>query len=318
MVPIYTAVMRLYLLHAVLLVALAGNAAAQTGRVTGVVKDDHGDPVKSATIIAERPDASPSSFTASTDEKGRFGMIGLRSGVWQLRVSAPGYASDGGDLNVRTMPGVTPPVAFTLQKFVVPPSVLGSTAPKDLQAALAGADALYNNQRWDEAIVAYKAILERSPSLSVINLQIAAAYRSKKEFDSAIAVYNQLLKVDPENGKAKVGIAMTNLEKGDLDTAERTLETAAQSPGATREVFYDLGEVKLARSQTDEAIKAYERAAAVDPTWGKPPFALGRMALSKGDTVAARKYFLIVMDVDPISPEGAQATTMLRQLDQPR
>jgi Flp pilus assembly protein TadD len=310
--------MRVYLLVAVLVAALAGNAAAQAGRVTGVIKDDHGDPVKGATIVAENPDASPTSFTASSDEKGRFAIIGLRSGVWQLRASSPGYASDGGELNVRTMPTVTAPVTLTLQKLIVPPSALGSTAPKDLQAALASADLLYNNQRWDEAIVAYGAILERSPSLSVINLQIAAAYRNQKAFDSAITAYNQLLKVDPDNGKAKVGIAMTNLEKGDLDMAERTLETAAQTPSATREVFYDLGEVKLARSLSDDAVKAYERAAQIDPTWGKPPFALGRMALTKGDTAAARKYFQTVIDIDPVSPEGAQATTMLRQLDQLR
>ena len=310
--------MRSYLLAAVLLLAAAGDAGAQAGRVTGIVKDDHGDPVKGATVIAENPDASPTSFTASTDEKGRFGIIGLRSGVWSMRASAPGYSSDSGELNVRSMPAVTAPVSFTLQKFVVPPSALGTTAAKDLQSALANADALYNNQRWDEAIVAYSAILEKSPSLSVINLQIAAAYRNKKAFDSAITAYNQLLKVDPTNGKAKVGIAMTNLEKGDLEMAERTLEVAAQAPGATREVFYDLGEVKLARSQADEAIKAYERAAQVDPTWGKPPFALGRIAMNKGDTLTARKYFQTVMDIDPVSPEGAQATTMIRQLDQLR
>lgn len=310
--------MRSCLLAAVLLVALAGNATAQSGRVAGVVKDDHGDPIKGATIIAENPDASPSSFTATSDEKGRFAIIGLRRGVWTMRASAPGHWSDSGELNVRTMPAITPPVTFTLQELVVPPSALGTTAPKDLQAALAGADALYNNQQWDEAIAAYSAILRKSPSLSVINLQIAAAYRNKKAYDSAIAAYNALLRTDPHNDKATVGIAMTNLEKGDLDMAERTLETAAQSPGATREVFYDLGEVKLARSLADEAVKAYERAAQVDPTWGKPPFALGRIALNKGNAITARKYFQTVVDIDPVSPEGAQAATLLRQLDQLR
>jgi len=61
--------------------ALAGNAAAQGGgRVTGVVKDDHGGPIKGATIIAENPDASPSIFTANADAKGRFAIIGLKSG----------------------------------------------------------------------------------------------------------------------------------------------------------------------------------------------------------------------------------------------
>jgi tetratricopeptide (TPR) repeat protein len=310
--------MRAFLVAAVLTTAFAAHVAAQTGRIAGVVKDDHGDPVKGATIVAENPDASPSSFTASTDEKGRFGIIGLRTGVWQMRASAPGYASDGGELNVRSAPTAPPLVTLTLQKLIVAPSAVGSTAPRDLQSALAGADALYNTQQWDEAIAAYGAILQKSPSLSVINLQIAAAYRNKKSFDNAIAAYNALLKSDPTNSKAKVGIAMTNLEKGDLETAERMLEAAAQAPGATREVFYDLGEVKLARSRNDEAVKAYERAAQVDPTWGKPAFALGRIALNNGDAGSARKYFQMVMDIDPVSPEAAQATTMLRQLDQSR
>jgi Flp pilus assembly protein TadD len=310
--------MRAPFIAACLLLALAGDAAAQAGRVTGTVKDERGDPIRGATIIAENLDASPSSFTASTDDKGRFAIIGLRSGLWTFRSGSPGYTTEGGEVNVRTLPGVTPPLTFRLTKLATPTSALGSTSPRDLQASLASADTLYNNQQWDEAIEAYKQILERSPSLSVINLQIAAAYRNKRAFDDAIKAYNELLKIDPSSDKAKVGIAMASLEKGDLDMAERTLEVAAQAPGATREVFYDLGEIKLARAQAAQAVQAYERAAEVDPTWGKPPLALGRIAMDKGDAAAARKYFQIVTDVDPVSPEAAQATTMLRQLEQAR
>jgi Flp pilus assembly protein TadD len=310
--------MRAPFIAAGLLIALAGDVAAQAGRVTGTVKDEQGDPIRGATIIAENLDASPSSFTASSDDKGRFAIIGLRSGIWSFRSGAPGYSTDGGDVNVRTMPNVTPALNFRLQKLATPPSALGSLSPRDLQASLASADLLYNNQQWDEAITEYKEILERSPSLNVINLQIAAAYRNKRDYDSAIKAYNDLLKIDPSSDKAKVGIAMASLEKGDLDMAERTLEVAAQAPGATREVFYDLGEIKLARSQAAQAVQAYERAAQVDPTWGKPPLALGRIAMDKGDAAAARKYFQIVTDVDPVSPEAAQAMTMLRQLEQAR
>jgi uncharacterized GH25 family protein len=54
------------------------------------VKDDRGVPIKGATIIAENPDASPASFTVSSDEKGRFAIIGLRSGLWSFRAGAPG------------------------------------------------------------------------------------------------------------------------------------------------------------------------------------------------------------------------------------
>jgi tetratricopeptide (TPR) repeat protein len=307
--------MRAYLVAGAMLLAVAGDAAAQ-GRVIGVVRDERGNPIKGATIIAENADASPNSFTSSSDERGRFALIGLKSGVWSFRAGAPGYAADGGDLNVRA--GQNTPLAFTLQKLLMPPSALGSLSPKDLQEALARADELYDKQQWDAAISEYRDILERSPSLSVIHLQIAAAYRSKKAFDNAIAAYNELLKTDPANDKAKVGIAMTSLEKGDVETAERTLENAAQAPGATREVFYDLGEVKRARSLPDEAAKAYTKAAEADPTWGKPQLALGRIAMDKGDAATARKHFQMVTEVDPVSPEAAQATTMLRQLDQGR
>src|SRR6185436_19007266 len=123
-----------------------------------------------------------------------------------------------------------------------PTSALGSTAAKDLQADLQNADTLYNAQQYDESIAAYRAIMAKAPALSVINLQIAAAYRNKKEYDNAIAAYNDLLKVDPNNDKAIVGLGMTNLEKGDLKAAEDTLTKAAANPKATREVFYNLGE----------------------------------------------------------------------------
>src|SRR5438552_16727597 len=52
------------------LLGMAGGAAAQTGRVGGVVKDDSGQPIKGATVLAENPSASPRSFTATTDDKG--------------------------------------------------------------------------------------------------------------------------------------------------------------------------------------------------------------------------------------------------------
>jgi tetratricopeptide (TPR) repeat protein len=296
--------------------ATCGTAFAQTGRIAGTVKDEGGEPIKGATVTAENPEASPPSFTATTDDKGRFGMIGLRTGrgSWSFIARAPGYSPQASEMNVRTQPANNPPLAFALVKIIAPPSILGPIAAKDLQADLAAADALYNAQRWDEAIAAYRTILAKAPSLSVINLQIAGAYRNKRDFDSAIGSYNDLLKTNPNNDKAKVGIAMANLEKGDLSAAEKTLEVAAESPGATREVLYNLAEMKMARSNPEEAAKHYERASEIDPTWGKPMLALGRIALNRGETDRAIKYFERVLEVDPMSPEAAQARTSIEQL----
>ena len=77
---------------AALVVVLLGAlpAMAQTGRIGGLVRDDKGQPLKGATVVAENPSASPPSFSATTDDKGRFSIIGLRAGNWKLTASAPG------------------------------------------------------------------------------------------------------------------------------------------------------------------------------------------------------------------------------------
>jgi uncharacterized GH25 family protein len=83
-------------LAAIFVAALASGAFAQTGRVGGIVKDEGGQPLKGATITAENPNASPSSFTATTDDKGRFSIIGLKTGSWTFSAQAPGFAPETG------------------------------------------------------------------------------------------------------------------------------------------------------------------------------------------------------------------------------
>ena len=72
--------LQLRLLTAVaLLFGLIATAAAQ-GRAMGTVKDTSGKAIKGAIVKATNPDASPSQFASATDDKGRWAMIGLRSG----------------------------------------------------------------------------------------------------------------------------------------------------------------------------------------------------------------------------------------------
>jgi len=307
--------MRKTIMTAVFVLAFAAISAAQVGRVGGTVKDDTGNPIKGASVMAENPNSSPNSLTATTDDKGRFSIIGLKTGAWTFTAQAPGFEPMSGRLDVKTVGAPNPPLEFKLKKgSASATSALGNLAAKDLQAELASADNLYNAQRWDDAIAAYRAIMAKAPALSVINLQIAAAYRNKKDYDAAIAAYNELLKVDPNNDKAKIGIGMTNLEKGDLAAADQAVGAVAQTPGASRDAFYDLGDIKLALSQTDAAVNAYQRAAEADKTWGKPVLALGRIAMTKGDLAGASKFFQTVITVDPASPEAEQAKTLLAQI----
>jgi tetratricopeptide (TPR) repeat protein len=292
---------------------LSGNAWAQIGRVGGVVKDEGGQSLKGATITAENSNIGQS-FTATTDDKGRFTMIGLRAGLWRFIAQAPGFTPEGGSMPVR-MGAPNPPISFVLKKGGVANfGPLGGITAKDLQTDLAAADAAFDQGRWDEAIEAYRNVMSKSAALSVINLQIAAAYQNKKDYPAALASYQALLKLDPDNQKAHLGIAATNVQRGDEKAAEEALQQAARAPSAGREVFFTLGERKFAQNDTDEAALWYRKAADVDPFWGKPIYKLGLCAMKSGDKAGAASLMAQVILVDPVSPEATLAKSSLESL----
>ena len=308
----------LKILTSVLIAALilsAVPALAQTGRIGGTVKDQAGQPIKGATILAENPQASPSSFTATTDDKGRYSIIGLRSGQWKITASAPGFQASSGSLGVKTIGTPMPPVDFTLAPGATGPvGALAGVNTKELQGELGKADELMAAQKFDEAIAAYNAILTKVPALTMINMQIGRALRGKKDYKGALAAYEKIPATDPGADRAKIEIGMTQLEMNDLAGAEKTLLEAAQGVSANREVFYNLGEVKFAKGETDEAVKYYQRAVDMDPNWGKPLFKLGLAKLQKADTAGTIEIMNKVIAVDPNSPEAAQAKALIEQL----
>jgi tetratricopeptide (TPR) repeat protein len=307
---------------AIVTLCLAVPALAQTGRVGGAVKDTEGKPVKGATVKAQNPAASPSEFTATTDDKGRFSMIGLRSGTWKFIAEAPGYLSQEGSAPVRTIGAPNPPLEFTLAKGV---AAAPSALTKEVQAELKAADDLRNAGQFDQAITAYQAVKAKNPTLTMVNMVIAGAYRQKaaKEadkgarqstFDQAIASYQEVLKLDPANDRAKIEIGMTHMQAGNLDAAEQALAPVADSPGASREVFYNLGEIKFNKGDAAGAEAMYKRAADMDPNWQLPKLKLGLIAFSKGDKDTAIKIFEGIVAADPNAAEAAQANAFLKEL----
>jgi TolA-binding protein len=309
---------------AVLTLGLAVPAPAQTGRVGGVVKSTDGKPIKGATVKAQNPSVSPSEFTASSDDRGRWSMIGLRSGAWKFTAEAPGFQPQSGSAQVRTIGAPNPPLEFTLAPSVAagPPGLT-----KEVQAELKTADDLRNIGQFDQAIAAYQAVKAKNPSLTMINMVIGAAYRQKaaKEsdkaarqaaFDQAIATYGEMLKADPNNERARIEIGMTHMQSGNLEAAAQALEPLTQT-ATSREVFYSLGEIRFSQGDNAAAEAMFKRAAEADPSWQLPKLKLGLVAYSKGERDAAIKIFEDVIAADPNAPEAAQATAFLKELRRP-
>jgi len=204
---------------AILVAVLAAPALAQTGRVQGTVRDVNGRPIKGAIVRARHPDATPRELTSTTDDKGRFVMLGLRiATTWHFVVEAPGFFAAEGDAPVRSTFGA--PLDFALRRD---PGPLPGALTKDIQDQLTSANSLRDDGRYDQAISAYQSIQAKNPKLTTLNLVLASTYRQKASqepdpgaraslLQKAATAYQDLLKDDQSNERAQTELAAVNAD----------------------------------------------------------------------------------------------------------
>lgn len=303
---------------AILALAVAVSAQARVG---GLVKDVEGKPIRGATVKAFNPNVTPGQFTATTDDKGRFAMIGLRSGVWRFVAEAPGYQAQEGNAPVRQLSSGNPPLAFMLQRAVVGPPALG----KDVQSDLDAANALRDSGRFDQAVAAYQAVKAKNPGLTMISMVIGGTYRQKAArerdtaakqavYSQAIAAYGEVLKNDPGNEHATAEMSLTHMAAGNYDAAEQLLASSVVSESGSRELFYSLGELRFHKGDLAGAQAMHERALDVDPHWQPPKIKLGVIASTRGDKDAAIRIFEGVIAASPNGSDAAEAQSYLKEL----
>jgi len=108
--------------------------------------------------------------------------------------------------------GQSPRIALEMEYDPLHPpipntGVLAGIAADQFYVDLEAADKLFDAGNYDQAIVAYQAILTRVPELSTLHLQIGHAHRAKKEYDKALTAYRQVLSTDPSNAEALAAVA---------------------------------------------------------------------------------------------------------------
>ena len=232
--------MRRILTFATLALALAAAASAQTaGRITGTIKDPDGKPIKGATVRATN-EAVNAKITSTTDDKGRFAMIGVRTGRWIIVAEAPNFVALQGTSDVSS--SNLPVLQLTLQRDPGPmPGALAKTISEDVAAA----EALRKAGRYDEAIAAFQSIQSKNTRLTAVNLMLATLYREKasQEKDAtakqallnrAIGAYTDLLKADDTNVRARVELGVTQMAAGNMDAAAKSFQDViAANPKTT-------------------------------------------------------------------------------------
>ncbi len=129
------------------------------------------------------------------------------------------------------------------------------------------------------------------PDPKLVRVESAIQHHRRGEFDQAIAAYKEILQDEPDNVNVlyHVGVALSDTEQ--WDDAIEYLEKAIAQQSNHAEAHNSLGHAHAGKLDFDQAVKSYEAAIAADQKYATAHFNRGCVKLKQGDFAEGWKEY---------------------------
>lgn len=245
----------------VLSMALATSAFAQAGLVKGRVVDAQGQPVEGAKVELE---TEGKKAQTTTDKKGEFVQIGLKSGAYKVTAtkdklagSAMANVRQGGSSNIEVRVAAAAAGGVDNKKF------------QALQAAFSAGNAAAQSGDHDGAIAKFEEALTIMPECKDCFTNIGYEYNAKRDYMKAEEAFKKALAMDPSLGDAATGLGVAYVNTGKFKEAKEQFDVAVKADPRNGFAQYQLGMASINLNQMADAVKALEAYLEVDPTGEK-------------------------------------------------
>jgi len=293
------------------------------GRVSGQVVDAKKQPLAGVQIVAQSLTTLTTQLNTQTDKKGYFVVGGMGTGTWRFTASKSGYRAAVLDVDVRQLRS-NPPVLLALEEIGA--AVLEDGTAKDPGAALARANQLLVEEKYEEARTLLERYLSDHPDAYQVRLQIGMCWlkqgaADKAETELRLLLDNVLQKSgsydkDPALSEAALaGLGEAAVVRGDLETGMKHFSQALEISPTNELLAYNVGEILFSNQKIDEAIQYYLLAVRLKKDWPKPYHKLGLAYLNKGDFPKALEYLRLFVGLDPQSPAANEARKIIDAIE---
>jgi len=313
-----------------LLVAAAASAQAWrgTGRLSGIVVDQNGKPVKGAkvTLLAVRgSNTGPEPIL--TDAKGSWVAGGLIGGQWLIDIEAEGFLVRKSNANVSEVERLAKPIKLQLEpkpeekpKEPEPEpmketiQVGGVEITPETAAAIEAANNFMKAEQWKEAAAEYeKAVAALSTNMQ-LKAAMARAYYGAGELKKAIAALQEVHAADGSNVIYATLLADMLLESGDVAGGEKVLSALPAGSLTDPNTIINLGVRFVNNNKPEQAYKLFNDAVTVASDFA-PAYYYRALALVQLQKIKDAKADLQkVIELGPDTPEAKEAKELLAQI----
>jgi tetratricopeptide (TPR) repeat protein len=310
----------------VFLTLILGSAGLQAqegrgqGRLAGLVVDESDRPLEGVSVTLSY-DQFSRILTASSNTQGQWGFIGLGLGAVTLTLKKDGYEDAVIKLNVSGIKANPKPKVILKEKTGDAASALDESA----RETLIQANDLFEERKFSLAAELYRSLLDESPELYQIRLNLANCLIELQAYEQALEEYHKVLEgltSLPEEDRdiksiaqvhASVGEAYLSLDQ--FQDAEGHFKKSLEINPSDAALPFNMAEILMQTGRAEEAVRYYEMAARLKPDWPKAYLKLGYAWLNRGDNEKAVESFKKVIDIaPPDDPDAELARDILKAL----
>lgn len=287
------------------------------GRLEGSVTGTKGEPIAGATVALRLDGQGPD---LKTDEKGRWAILGINGGSWELDVSAPGYQSRKITVTVSEITRI-PPMAIQLEPEVqqqpaqeVPITVGGKAISKEAAEALEKGDAASQAKNYAEAQANYLKALPELPDNVPLLRNLALVYYFDNKPDEALKYARQTVDKDPGNQSAWLIISELELQKGNLDAGQLALSKVSEEKITSPAPYLNLGILFYNKKRPAEAEENFSKAIAKKPDLAEAYYYRGLTRFQLKRTAEAKADLEKSIELDPSGKDAETAKEILKSM----
>lgn len=285
------------------------------GRLTGLVVNEKGDAIPNATVKLEFEKGGLKDKTV-TNARGEWSFISLGTGNIMLAASAEGFLDGVSQAYVQQLEK-NPPVRIVLREDKEKKARVNDEAS---MLELEQGNQLYNERKFDEALVIFQKFAALNPNVFQIYFNIGDVYREKGEFDKA----NEQYAIAQAKAKERADIVMQAkalaafgeicLRQEKMKEAQEYFTQSIALNPKDEILAYNVAEIFFGRNQVDDAIKYYQLAIQIKPEWSEPYLKIGYAYLNKGDMAKAIESLNEFLKRDPGSPQAPVVKSLIESL----